>query len=118
MKNYTSAVGHNQAQGIGLNSLLNYNSSQNSRKPLPMFALAGRIEQLDKEEETVAMPTARNHSPEEGDESARFTKPGPAILPQNPGNEFTNEQDLPRANSNFAMKTINQLIYSDQSPAE
>ena len=39
-----------------------------------MFALAGQVEKIDKDDETVAMPTARNCSPEEGDESARQTK--------------------------------------------
>ena len=36
-----------------------------------MFALAGQLEKMDKDEETVAMPTARNQSPEDGEASVR-----------------------------------------------
>ena len=36
-----------------------------------MFALAGQLEKMDKDDETVAMPTARNQSPDDGEESAR-----------------------------------------------
>ena len=36
-----------------------------------MFALAGQLEKMDKDEETVALPTAREKSPEDGEASVR-----------------------------------------------
>ena len=41
-----------------------------------MFALAGQLEKMDKDDETVAMPTARNQSPDDGDASLRNNDDG------------------------------------------
>ena len=85
-----------------------------------MFTLAGQVDKIDKDDETVAMPTARNYSPEEGLDSARGGRSSYRNqLSDTVQGRDRNNQAIPLSNSNFAMQTITQLAYNEQSsPSE
>ena len=85
-----------------------------------MFALAGQVAKIDKDDETVAMPTARNYSPEEGNDSARqaIGSGRNKVAADTGGRSLRNNPGVPVSNSSGMMQTITQLAYEQSSPTE